>query len=70
MTDTGPLDTVNTLSKNIHTTDTLLIQRYTPQLQHFIQDGAETGFIMRDASGFEDYSESKWTKKEQKIRKL
>ena len=30
MTDTGPLNTVNTLSKHIHTTNTLLIQRYTP----------------------------------------
>ena len=29
MTDTGPLNTVNTLYKEIHTTNTLLIQRYT-----------------------------------------
>ena len=30
MTDTGPLNTLNTLDNNIHTTNTLLIQRYTP----------------------------------------
>ena len=30
MTDTGPLNTLNTLYKEIHTTNTLLIQRYTP----------------------------------------